>query len=299
MGCGSDSSEPYRSLLFTGEIQHIVSDVFNIPTNTMSQHTVDPRLSSSPLLASSHYVYSSHPPSSTEQEHTRRPPSRIRYLKSIGIRALALLRSTHTSSSSSVPFAPLRHANMRIIPSSPSSAQTTTRFLPSEKTANILPRYLEAVVTRFRPRTPPESFLNLSDGGVTSPLLSPPEPEPYSFFDDLPKSHSTLSLNQIHTRTILPVIRKTRSQISSLFGKHTSVSDSGFVPELSYHCTQSCNDLTCIEDSCITWRAALQGGTHRPYFSNECLCDSGCGLQRKASDALSSVRTRTVCSILI
>ena len=297
MDYDSNSSELYRSLSSTGDVQHIVSGVFDVSTDDMSQHAVDPRFSYRPSLASPHHTYSGHPPSITEREQTHGSPSRFGYLKKIGIRALSLLRSTRTYSSSSVPLLHDRHADSHIVPSPPST-QTATRFLPSQKTATILPRYLEAAVTRFRPVTSPTSFLNLSDGGVTSPLPRSPEPEHYSFFDDLPKSQSTLSLNQFRTHTLLPVVRKARSHISLLFGKRSLVLDSGFVPESSYHYTRSCDDLMCIETSCFTCRVNSRWETHRPSISNECLCGFECGVQHRASDTSSNIMITTVCFTL-
>ena len=298
MACDINSSELDRSLSFTGDVHNNVSELSDIPTNKTSQHTIHPQFSSPPSLTSPHHAYSSHPLSLTEPEQTQCPPSCFGYLKSIGVRVLALIRSTHTSSSRSIPLLRLRQANTHTIPLYPSSTQTVTRFPPSQKMETILPRRLEAVVTRFRPLSSSKSFLNLSDGGVTSPLMYPPEPEHHSFFEDLPNSQSMLSLNQFYTRTILPVVRKIRSQISTLFGKQSSVLHSGFVPEPSYHYTQSCNDLTCIRDSCITYQANLHQGTHRPSLSNEGLCDSECGFQHRPRGTPSGIMITTVCFTL-
>ena len=298
MACDSNSSELDRSLSFTSDVHHNVSELSDIPTNDTSQHTIHPQFSYPPSLTSPHRTSSFHPLSLTEPEQAHRLPSCFGYLKSIGVRVLASIRSSHTSSSSSISLLGLRRANTHIIPLYPSSTQTVTQFPPSQKMETILPRRLEAVVTRFRPLSSSKSFLNLSDGGVTLPLLYPPEPEHYSFFEDLPKSNSIPSLNQFYTRTIIPLVRKIRSQISTLFRKQSSGLHSGFVPEPSYHYTQSCNDLMCIGDSCITYQANLHQGTHRPSLSNKGICDSECDFQHRSRGTLSGIMITTVCFTL-
>ena len=252
----SNSSELLRSPPFSlQDFQQLVSDAFDLPTNDASQRDLDTHFPSLPPLAAAPNVDPSVPPSSAApnfsfSERPHRPRTPLELLKSIRTRASAFLRPTHSSHSQPVPPLPLRPADSTPIPSRPSTAQTARPSLSSQRTATVLPRSADATITRIKPLSGPKSFLKLSDRDTTSPLPSLSQPEQYSFFDDspYPRSQSALSLSQLHIHTRLPALRKSRSQIPSIFRKKSAASDSGCAPRSSHYYAQSCNDLTYLDD---------------------------------------------------